>query len=261
MGELKVQEKEIVVPGDILAVGMDYLPAPGTYRNGENIVANKVGMVSINGRLIKTISLAGKYMPKRGDTVIGRVIEVNLFGWRLDLNCAYSAVLNVKDATSEFIPKDANLNKFFTFDDFVVTKITNVTSQMLVDLTMRGPGLRRLSEGRIIKVNPNKVPRIIGKGGSMVSMIKNATGCRIIVGQNGIIWVSGEPANEIKAIDAIKKIERESHIQGLTDKIKEYLGAEDLPEQAENSEDEFVEDDQNDHEESDNFDEDEGDEQ
>jgi exosome complex component RRP4 len=223
MGELKVQDKEIVVPGEVLAVGMDYLPANGTYRNGEAIIASKVGMVNISGRLIKTISLGGKYLPKKGDTVIGRIMEVNMFGWRIDINCAYSAVLNVKDATSEFIPKDANLNKIFTFDDYIVTNIINVTSQMLVDLSMKGHGLRRLSEGRIVKVNPNKVPRIIGKGGSMVSMIKNATGCRIIVGQNGVIWVSGEPKAEIIAIDTIKKIERESHIQGLTDKIKEHL--------------------------------------
>lgn len=225
MGELKVKDKQIVVPGDVLATGMDFLPAPGTYRRGENIIACKLGMVSINGRLIRSISLAGKYLPKRGDTVIGRVMEVNMFGWRVDLNCAYSAVLNVKDATSEFIPKDENLNKFFTFNDYVVTKISNVTSQMLVDLTMRGPGLKKLGEGRIITVSPNKVPRIIGKSGSMVSMIKDATGCRITVGQNGIIWISGEPKKEIIAIDAIRKIERESHIHGLTDKIKEFLAS------------------------------------
>lgn len=223
MGELKVKDKQIVVPGEILAIGMDFLPAPGTYRKGDKIIANKLGMVGINGRLIKTIGLSGKYLPKRGDTIIGRIIEVNMFGWRVDLNCAYSAVLNVKDATSEFIPKDENLNQFFTFDDYIVTKIINVTSQMLVDLTMRGPGLKKLGEGRIIKVSPNKVPRIIGKAGSMVSMIKDATGCRITVGQNGIIWISGEPKKEKVAIDAIKKIERESHIRGLTDKIKNFL--------------------------------------
>lgn len=223
MGELKIEDKQIVVPGDVLAVGMDYLPAQGTYRCKEEIRASQVGMASINGRLIKTIGLAGKYLPKKGDTVIGRIEEVNMFGWRVDLNCAYSAVLNVKDATNEFIPKDENLNKYFTFDDHIIVKISNVTSQMLVDLTMKGPGLRKLGPGRILKVDPNKVPRIIGKGGSMVSMIKDSTGCKIIVGQNGRIWVSGEPQSELKAIDAIHKIEREAHIPGLTDKVKEYL--------------------------------------
>jgi exosome complex component RRP4 len=105
-----------------------------------------------------------------------------------------------------------------------VCKITNVTSQKLVDVTLRGPGLRKLRNGRIIEVNTNKVPRIIGKKGSMVSMIKQATDCNIIVGQNGIIWLQGkEPEMEFLAIDAIKKIETESHLSGLTDKMKEFL--------------------------------------
>ena len=105
----------------------------------------------------------------------------------------------------------------------MVTKIINVTSQKLVDVTMRGPGLRRLKGGRILQVNTNKVPRIIGKAGSMVSMVKNATDCNIIVGQNGIVWIEGKPKNILVAVDAVNRIERESHISGLTERIKEYL--------------------------------------
>ena len=102
-------------------------------------------------------------------------------------------------------------------------KIVNVTSQKLVDVTMKGPGLRKLKGGRIIEVNPHKVPRIIGKQGSMVMMIKDATKCNITVGQNGLIWIDGEPMNELLALQTIRKIEKESHMSGLTDKIKEYL--------------------------------------
>ena len=105
----------------------------------------------------------------------------------------------------------------------MVAQIFNVTSQNLVDLTLKGPGLKRLYGGRIIEVNTYKVPRIIGKQGSMVSMIKEASGCKIVVGQNGLIWIAGSTKGEILAADVIKKIESESHTQGLTDKIKEYL--------------------------------------
>ena len=57
----------------------------------------------------------------------------------------------------------------------------------------------------------------------MVSMIKEATNCRIMVGQNGTVWVQGEPKNEIIAIEAIRKIEKLAHMSGLTDEIKKYL--------------------------------------
>lgn len=223
MGKLLINEKDIVVPGEVLAEGMDYLPGNGAYREGENIYAGRLGLVNLEGRAIKLIPLSGRYLPKKGDNVICRVTDVNIFGWRLDTNSAYSAMLSVKDATSEFINRGEDLTKFFNIEDHLIGKIYNVTSQKLVDITLKGPGLRKLNGGRIFSVNANKVPRIIGKQGSMVSMIKNATNCRILVGQNGLIWIDGEPKNEFIAVNAIKKIEEESHISGLTDKIKEFL--------------------------------------
>jgi len=224
MSKILVKEKDIVVPGECLAEGMDYLPGIGTYREGEKIMASRLGLAVIDGRAIKLIALSGKYLPKRGDTIIGKIKEILMSGWMLDTNSAYHAMLSMKEGTSDFIPKGADLTQYFNFGDYVVCKITNVTSQKLVDVTARGPGLRKLKGGRIITANTHKVPRIIGKKGSMVSMIKNATDCRVIVGQNGIIWLQGEdPKMELLAVNTIKKIEREAHISGLTDRIKEYL--------------------------------------
>ena len=223
MSNTLVKDKEISVPGETLATGMDVLPGSGTYRDGEKIVANRLGLVIIEGRTIKLIPLSGRYIPKTGDTIICKVIDVGFNGWRLDTNSAYSAMLSMKDATSEFIARGANLTQYYDLGDYIVCKIVNVTSQKLIDVTMKGPGLRKLKGGRLIEVNPNKVPRIIGKQGSMVVMIKDATGCNIVVGQNGLIWIDGGPMNELLAIQAIGKIEKESHLTGLTDKIKEFL--------------------------------------
>jgi exosome complex component RRP4 len=73
-------------------------------------------------------------------------------------------------------------------------------------------------------VTPTKIPRVIGRKGSMISMIKQETGCQIILGLNGIILVTGKsPADEQLAMRAIKKIEDESHTTGLTDRITQLL--------------------------------------
>lgn len=223
MGKLLIKEREIVVPGETLAEGMDYLPGSGTYREGERILAGKLGLSYTDGRTIKLISLSGRYLPKRNDTIIGKVMDVSLHGWRLEINSPYTAMLSMKDATSDYIAKGADLTKYFALGDHIVTEITNVTSQKLVDVSMKGPGLRKLRGGRILEVNTNKVPRIIGKQGSMVTMIKEVTGCKITVGQNGLIWIDGEPNMELIAVNTIKKIAEESHLSGLTDKIKQYL--------------------------------------
>src|SRR3989338_2504669 len=226
MGELLVADKSIVVPGEEVAAGMDFLPTEGIYRDGEKLVASRLGLVNIDGRLVKLIPLAGNYLPKRGDVIVGKVIDVTISGWRVDINSAYTAMLSMKDASSEFIQRGADLTRYFTFGDYIVTSIVNVTSQNLVDLTMKSPGLKKLSEGMVVMVAPNKVPRIIGKQGSMVSMIKDATGCKITVGQNGVVWLQGEPEQEQVAVAALRKIEGESHISGLTDRIKVFLEGE-----------------------------------
>ena len=224
MSKLLVKEKEVVVPGECLAEGMDYLPGAGTYRDGEKILASMLGLATIDGRAIKLIALSGRYLPKRGDTIIAKVTDITMSGWILDTESAYHAMLGMAEATSDFIPKGADLTKYFTFGDYMVCKITKVTSQKLVDVSLKGPGLRKLRGGRIIQANTHKVPRIIGKKGSMVSMIKQATDCKIIVGQNGIIWLQGEdPKMEILAVNTINKIAKEAHIPGLTDRIKEFL--------------------------------------
>ena len=223
MKGLVIEEKQVVVPGEVLANGMDYLPAQGTYRQDDKIIASRLGLVSVDKRLIKIIPLSGRYLPKRGDTIIGEVIDITINGWRLNTNSAYTAMLSMKDATHDFIRKGADLTRWFDIGDYIVTKIRNVTSQNLVDLTMKGPGLRKLKSGRIVRVNCNKVPRIIGKGGSMVGMVKRATGCNIIVGQNGFVWVQGNPEDEVLAIEAIKIIESNSHVSGLTENVKVFL--------------------------------------
>ena len=78
--------------------------------------------------------------------------------------------------------------------------------------------------GQLVKVTPTKIPRIIGRQGSMVSMIKKETGCQLTIGQNGLVLISGRsPEEERIAVLALRKIENESHTSGLTDKVTEMI--------------------------------------
>ncbi len=224
MGKLLVKEKQLVVPGEVLAEGMDYLPASGAFRENNKLYSSQVGLISIDGRLVKIVPLSGKYVPRRGDTVIGKIVDINFGGWQVDIGTAYEANLSMKEATSDFIERGADLTQYYDFGDIICTKITKVIRNKIIDLTTKGPGLRKLKGGKIIDVTPSKVPRIIGKQGSMISMIKEATGCTIIVGQNGRVWLSGnDPKSEKLATDIILKVNNEAHKEGLTDEIKNFL--------------------------------------
>ncbi len=226
MGSLAVKEKSIVIPGDVLAEGLDYLPGDNTYRQEENIYSKALGLVSISGRVLKIIPLSGPYVPKPGDKIIGKVIDILLSGWRVDTATAYSAVLNVKDASSRYIRKEEDLSRILAIGDYVVAKITNVTSQNLIDISMREPGMRKIDGGRIITISSMKVPRVIGKQGSMITLIKNKTGCEITVGQNGLVWIKGTSDGELLAEKAVALIGKKSHQDGLTEKMERFLESE-----------------------------------
>jgi exosome complex component RRP4 len=223
MGKILFKEKDLVVPGDLLAEGMDYLPSGGCIRDKDNIIANHIGLVSLDNRFVKVIPLTGKYIPKIGDTVIGEVVDMSFSGWYVNIGGPYEASLMIKDV-AEFVEKDADLSQFYNFGDLIVAKVNKITRSSNINLTTKGPGLRKITGGKVISITSSKVPRVIGKQGSMVQLIKEKTSCDIIVGQNGKVWINGKnPGDELLATEAILKIEQESHIDGLTDKMKEFL--------------------------------------
>jgi exosome complex component RRP4 len=220
--EIKEIPREIVVPGEVLA-GKDFLPGEGTRRENEEIVASRFGLLEKTDKLVKVIPLSGAYIPRAGNTVIGQIVDVNFNGWMIDVLAAHQAFLPVMECFGYINKKD--LTEVFTFKDIIVTKIRAVKPRS-VELTMKEKGLRKLEGGMLIKINPTRVPRIIGKAGSMVKTIKDETRCNIIVGQNGLVWIKSDENDverEIVAKKAIELIvERPFHI-GLTEKIKEFL--------------------------------------
>ena len=107
--------------------------------------------------------------------------------------------------------------------DMVVAKIAYVNKRG-IDMTLKSRGLGKIDEGIIFEVNPNKVPRIIGKEGSMISLIKENTNTNITVGQNGFVWIKADNINnELKAKEAINFVVEKSYIEGLTDEVTKWF--------------------------------------
>ena len=224
MGTFYVKNKEIVLPGQLLGAGKDLLLGEGTFRENEKIFASTMGLVEIKGNYVRVVPISGKYIPKPGDVVIGIIKEVQFSTWIVDINSPYTAVTPVSEAVNRFINLTSeDLARFFDVNDVVLAKVLNVTKSKIVGLTMKEKGLRKLNGGRIIEIIPTKIPRVIGKKGTMINLLKEKTGCKIVVGQNGRIWISGTPEKEDLLIRALKLIEREAHTKGLTEKVKKLL--------------------------------------
>ncbi len=108
--------------------------------------------------------------------------------------------------------------------DFVLAKVTAFDRTRDPSLTTREPQLGRITHGQIVRVSPAKIPRVIGRKGSMINMLKKETRCNITVGQNGLISISGRNRGDERiAALAIQKIEEEAHTSGLTDRVSEMI--------------------------------------
>jgi len=216
-----MEERKIVVPGETIIQGEEFLPGDGTRREDKDVVANRYGLAEVSDKLVRVIPLSGTYTPRRGNVVIGTIVNMNYRGWVVDFGAHNNGFLNVSEYP-RFVNK-GELKDYLDFGDVVCAKVFSA-DETSVDLSVKLRGFGRLTGGQLIEINPNKVPRVIGKEGSMVHLIKSATGCDITVGQNGIIWVRGEKVeNELSAKKIIEFIAENSYISGLTEKVEEYI--------------------------------------
>jgi exosome complex component RRP4 len=217
-------DRKIVIPGEIIATGNDFLPGEGTEKKGEEIIALRYGLAEETNNLIKVISLSGPYIPRRGNVVIGKVENITFNGWILDIGTAETSFLSLMEVP-RYVNKD-ELDGVMDIGDMAVSKIWTINKRG-IDLTIKGRGLGRIDDGMIIKINPNKVPRVIGKEGSMIKLIKDETGCNITVGQNGFIWIKGDKIeDELFAKKAVMFVTEKSFISGLTEEVKSWLDKE-----------------------------------
>lgn len=213
-------KRELLLPGDTIEE-KDVKPGRGTFKDGNEIHASKLGVKTFRSGYVNVAAQSGRYDAKRGDKVIGTVTDVNSSIWMVDLNAPFPAVLHVNDVPwrVEF----GDTKSYIDVGDAILVKIANVDELKKIQIRMDEEGLRKLNSGQIIEIAPSQVPRVIGRKGSMISMLKKYTNCRIFVGQNGRIWIDGDLEGQYLAVRAIKIIEEKAQVVGLTEIVKEFL--------------------------------------
>jgi exosome complex component RRP4 len=217
------ESRDLVVPGDVLYEGR-IRTGDNTHRSEGKVVASRIGLVNYNRDMVSVIALEAGFNPLTGDLVIGQVSDIGLGKWMVDIDTAEEAVLNVPDAIDAPFSPDIVMTSILDIGDTVVAKIVDLDRRRTPILSILGRSLGRVDEGFIMRLTPSKIPRLIGKKGSMVNMILNQTGCNIVIGQNGRILIHGRTQEqEAMAVKVINKVENEAHISGLTSRVQEYL--------------------------------------
>ncbi len=217
-------KRKYVIPGDVVTTG-PFRPEQNVILQGDKIISTTIGISEIYDDSVKVITLTGKYIPKIDDLVIGKVNSHTSLSWELDINSCYVGFLPAQDVFGrDFSAHADELSSKLKTGDLVAARIANFdrTRDPLVTISDRDLG--KIDSGDLIKISPSKVPRLIGKRGSMIQMIEMATNAIVTIGQNGWVVVSCEsPEGLLKAKKAIEMVNEKAHVANLTDQIKEML--------------------------------------
>ena len=218
---MEKENRILVIPGETIVSGNTYLPGDGTYRDGEDVVAAKFGLSELSDKQVRVIPVSGAYFPRRGNTVIGKVIDVTFNGWLIDFGGSANAFLSLNEV-SRYVNRN-ELNDFLDIGDSAIVKVWDVKAKG-IDVSMKMRGFGKIEGGMLFNVNPNKVPRVIGREGSMVRMIREATKVNLTVGQNGVVWVKADNIEkELNAKKIIEFVVANATMGGLTEKTEGYI--------------------------------------
>ncbi|MBD3206483.1 S1 RNA-binding domain-containing protein [Candidatus Bathyarchaeota archaeon] len=219
----KFESRDVVVPGDLLYEGR-VRTGENVYRKEGNVHSSHVGLVNYGKDRVSVIALEGGFTPLVGDMVIGTVVDIELGRWLVDIGAATEAILSTNDAINKPFRTHQDLTKILDVGDTIIAKIVDLDRYRTPILSIQGRELGKVFDGFVIKITPSKIPRLIGKKGSMINMILRETRTSITIGQNGRILISGRRReDEELVVEVIRKIEAEAHTSGLTNRIQEYL--------------------------------------
>ena len=217
---LPSRDRELVLPGQEIPE-RNLRPGPGTYRVNGRIYASVLGLLQRRPPVVRVVPLSGRYIPKAQDVVVGTVTDVQGTFWLLDIGAPRWAPLHMTGTPWKI--DFGETGQYLKVGDSVVVGVESIENTGRIGVTMNGEGLGKLEGGTIVTISPAKVPRVIGRGGSMIGTITKMTGTQIAVGQNGRIWIDGPDEGVQRAQECLRMIDEEGQKAGLTQRVQQYL--------------------------------------
>ncbi len=215
-------ERVLVLPGEeVPAQGLK--PGFGTYRSRDDgkIYASVMGLLSPRPPFVRVIPLSGRYIPQRDDMVVGVIQAVGPTYWLLDIRAPHFTPLHMTGTPWQM--EYGECGEYLRPGETVIVRVEGIDEQRRIGVSMNGPGLGKLEGGYVVEISPTKVPRVIGKSGSMIQMIQQDTGAKLVVGQNGRVWIEGDNDQIRRVREVLALIDREGQKVGLTDRVKALL--------------------------------------
>jgi len=218
-----MSQDQFVLPGDIIVTG-NYRPEQNVILEGDRLMSTAIGFSEIKDDLVTVTPLTGLYTPKTDDLVVGKIVSHNALSWEVNINSYYPGILTASDVFGkDYSPSKNDLSLKLNTGDIILARIANINSRDPL-ITITGEDLGKIDSGELVKISPAKIPRLIGKHGSMIQTIEGSTNATITVGQNGLIILKCDNSTGLKkAIASVKMIDMIQYEVNIEDKIQNIL--------------------------------------
>lgn len=208
----------LVHPGERIGAHDGVEAGHGIRRINGELVAMRMGTLREDGKTISVDPLSSRYVPRAGDLVVGYVEGMTNNIWFLDIGASFNAILPMSLAPWKV--EFGAVREHLDVGDAVICRVQEVDETHSAVATMKGMGLRKLKSGLLEEIPPHIIPQVIGKGGAMLQSLKNLGQSRMVIGQNGRIWLDGEHDGMRSIRAALEVIRETAHVPGLKERIE-----------------------------------------
>ncbi|XP_068633583.1 exosome complex component RRP40 [Battus philenor] len=205
---MKVSIGEVVLPGDycdeIFSVGKKskVIIGPGLHKEVDRVYITKAGVLKKkNPNTYWVDNYQKRYIPARGENVIGVVVQKAGDIFRVDVGSSMTAALSYlsfEGATKKNRP-DVQIG------DVVYAKMLVACKDMepelvCVDSNGKKGRMGILSGGFVFKCSLNLVRKILNPNCPLLDSLKNEWPFEIAAGMNGCIWIKANTMRETIAV-------------------------------------------------------------
>ena len=217
-------KKQYVIPGDVITTSPLRL-RENVMLDGKKIIATSIGLTNIYDDSVRVIPLSAVYLPKIDDIVIGKIKSIFGNSWFADINSCYEGMLLGQDVFGRGSSATmSDMKSRLDIGDLICAKIANFDRSREPLISIADHNLGKIDSGELVKISPPKIPRLIGKHGSMIQTIESSTDTSITIGQNGLIVLKSESGSNLdKIIKVFKMLDSTTDDSNMDEKIQKIL--------------------------------------
>ena len=212
-------EQRLVTPGMAVGPSTGKRAGSGIIAAEEQFIATQLGWLKERNNTVSIDPIHAAYMPRSGDLVVGIVAEVRNNLWFMDINGSFQGLLPMSLAPWKV--EFGAARQHMDIGDVVLARVQEVDECHNVVLTMKGVGLRRLKQGSVEQLPVQHIDRVRGENNAMLQRIRDACDCRIMVGENGRVWIDGSSSGVAWARQMLHTVATEGHTRSVETILQE----------------------------------------